>query len=81
MIDAAFALTNPGDISEPFRMNGGVCIIEYLGEVTPGEISIDTMYDTISQEALEYARAEAYEAQVNKWIDEAEIKYYPERMK
>lgn len=81
MISAAFALKNPGDISEPFRMNGSVCILEYVGEVTPGEISIDAMYDTISQEALEYARAEAYDAQVNKWIEEAEIKYYPERMR
>jgi len=81
MVDAAFALSNPGDISQPFRMNGSICILEYLGEVTPGEISIDAMYDTISAEALEYARANAYEAQIDKWTAEADIKYYPERMR
>ena len=81
MVDAAFALENPGDISEPFRMNGSVCIVEYVGEVTPGEISIDVMYDAISREALEYARAEAYENQISRWMDEADIKYYPERMR
>ena len=81
MISAAFALQNPGDISKPFRMNGSVCILEYVGDVTPGEISIDAMYDTISREALEYARANAYEETISKWFDEAEIKYYPERMR
>ena len=81
MVDAAFALANPGDISEPFRMNGSVCIVEYVGDVTPGEISIDVMYDAISREALEYARAEAYDSQIEKWMNEADIKYYPERMR
>lgn len=81
MVDAAFALGKSGDISAPFRMNGSVCIIEYVGDVTPGEVSIDATYDAISEEALDIKRSETYEEQINKWITEADIKYYPERMR
>lgn len=81
MTDAAFALKNPGDISEPFRMNGSVCIIEYVGEVIPGELAIDAVYDMLSAEALESRRALTYASQIDQWMTEADIKYYPERMK
>lgn len=81
MIRAAFSLQNAGDISEPFRMNGSVCILQYMGEVPAGAISVDEMYDVISAEALENARSEAYDQQISQWIDEANIEYYPERMR
>lgn len=81
MISAAYALNNPGDISAPLRMNGSICILKYVGEVTPGAVSIDEMYDSISAEVLDYARAQAYEIQIAKWMEEAQIKYYPERMR
>lgn len=81
MIESAMALQNAGDISEPFRMNGSVCILEYVGDVTPGVVSIDALYDVISEEALEQARAEAYENTITHWISEADVRYYPERMR
>ena len=80
MTDAACALKNPGDISEPFRMNGSVCILEYVGDVVPGEVPVEEVYDALAEEALSNRRAKVYEEQVNAWMTEAEIKYYPERM-
>jgi len=81
MIDAAMSLKTAGDISEPFRMNGSVCILEYIGEVPSGVISIDLVYDAVSAEALDLARMKAYDEQAAKWMEEAEVKYYPERMR
>lgn len=81
IIQAAFSLENVGDISEPFRMNGCVCILKYLGDVTPGAVSVDEMYDTIAAEALELARSEAYDAKVAEWIAEADVRIYPDRMR
>jgi len=34
----------------------------------------------LSDRALENAKYAAYEAQLNAWLEEANVRYYPERM-
>lgn len=80
MIDAAMALEKAGDVSAPARVGDGVCILQYLGEVPAGEVPLDQVRDALQAETLEDRQYDAYEAQVDAWLDEANVKYYPERM-
>ena len=80
IISAAMALEQPGDCSGAVRMGDGVAVLQYVGEVPAGEVPLADVRDAIEADALEEARCEAYEAQVNAWLEEADVRYYPERM-
>ena len=80
LISAAMALKQPGDISGAVRMADGVCILEYVGEVKAGEVPLEDVKEELRQQTLESAKYSAYEAQLNQWLEEANVKYYPERM-
>lgn len=80
MISAAMALENSGDISGVVRMSSGVCILEYVGEVAAGEVALEDVRESLMRETLESAQYNAYEAQMNQWLEEANAVYYPERM-
>ena len=80
IVSAAMALEAPMDISGAIRTGDGVVILQYLGEVEAGAVPLADVRDAIEADALEEARYAAYEAQVNAWLEEADVKYYPERM-
>lgn len=80
IIDAAMALENPGDTSAAIRTEDGVYLLQYVGDVPSGAVGMREVYDAISAQTQEAARTLAYEAQINAWIDEADAKYYPERL-
>lgn len=80
MISAAMALQTPGEVSAAFRTGEGVCILSYVGEVAAGDVPMDKVVDALTEEALQNAQMIAYEEQVAAWIEEASVKYYPERM-
>lgn len=80
IISAAMALKTPGDISGAVRTADGVCILEYVGEVQAGEVPLEEVKEELQHETLENAKYSAYEQQLNKWLEEANVKYYPERM-
>lgn len=80
MISAAMALKQPGDISGVVRMADGVCILEYVGEVQAGEVALEDVKEELRRQTIENAKYSAYEAQLNQWLLEANVKYYPERM-
>lgn len=80
LISAAMALKEPGDISGAVRVADGVCILQYVGEVQAGEVPLEDVKEELQRETLESAKYDAYEAQLNKWLEEANVKYYPERM-
>lgn len=80
MIAAAMALEKPGDISAAVRMADGVCILEYVGEVQAGEVPLADVKEEMQRTTLDSAKYSAYEAQLNKWLEEANAVYYPERM-
>lgn len=79
-IDAAMALENPGDCSGAVRIADGVCILQYVGEVPAGEVPFESVKAQLQEVALAEAQFNAYEARMNEWIQQAEVKYYPERM-
>lgn len=79
-VDAAMALENVGDYSEPVRTGDGVCVLQYLGEVPEGAVALDDVRDALEAEVLAEAQERAYDEQVQAWVDEAQPSYYPERM-
>ena len=80
IVDAAMALKAPGDVSAVLRTDDGVYILQYVGDVQEGTVSMNDVYDELSAQTLETARYLAYETQINTWMEEADPKYYPERM-
>ena len=79
-IDAAMGLENVGDCSAPVRTDEGVCILQYLGDVPEGAVPLADVREELAQETLDAAQYEAYAAQVQAWLEEANPSYYPERM-
>lgn len=80
VIDAAMALRVPGDVSAAVRTGDGVYLLQYVGDVPEGTVSMNDVYDAISAQTLETAQYMAYENRINSWIEEADAKFYPERL-
>ncbi len=80
LVAAAMALENVGDYTEPIRVEDGVCILQYIGDVAQGPVPLDQVRDELREEVLTEARNNAYNAQVRAWVEEAHPTYYPERM-
>ena len=80
IVDAAMALANPGDVSGIVRTGDGVYILQYVSDVPEGTVAMSEVYDALSAQTLDTARYLAYDAQINAWMEEADPKYYPERM-
>lgn len=80
VVAAAMALTKPGDISPVLELDDGACILSYVGPVAAGDVDMAKVYDEVSAAALAAAQDIAYDAQLTAWLEEADAKYYPERM-
>ena len=80
VVQAAMALTTPGQLSGAIRGSDGVYILEYVGEVQGGEVDMALVYDAMTADAAAAAQEKAWEAQKSAWLAEANVKYYPERM-
>ena len=81
IVEETMALQNAGDLSGIIRLDDGVCILQYLGEVTPGAVPQAAIYEEISAETLENAQYDAYNAQVEAWLQAADPTFYPERLR
>lgn len=80
MAAAAMALKSEGEVSGLVRMDGGVAILQYVGNVPEGAVAFEQVQDTLRSQTLESAKQTAYDDQLNAWIEAAHVKYYPERM-
>ena len=78
---AAMALNNPGDVSQPVIGSNGIHIIRYLSNVTAGPVDIEKVRQACAESAAETAKSEAYDEAVAAWKAEAGIKTYPDRWK
>lgn len=79
-VEACMMLENIGDVSTPIHTVGGVHIIKYVGDVTPGEVPLDSIRATLEAEVLADKQEAAYVDLEAQWIAEADVKYYPERL-
>lgn len=71
--DSAMALAAPGDISLPVITDSGVHYILFVSEVTPGPVPFEDVKDALRDETLYNKQLQVYEAEVTRWIDEADI--------
>ena len=78
--DAAMALANVGDVSEPVRSDYGIHIIKYVSDAVEGEVGLDAVRDALESEVLTQKQDEAYNAAVEAWVEEADAKIYKDRL-
>lgn len=78
--NAAMALANVGDVSEPVRSSYGIHIIQYAGDVAEGEIGLENVHDELQASLLSTKQSEAVSATLEQWIEEANAKIYADRM-
>ena len=72
-VEAAMGLANIGDVTGKIRgSSNGYYIIKYIGDVTAGEIGLDTVRDEIHDSLLSDKQDSLYEETIQKWVDEAE---------
>lgn len=80
MIEAAMALENAGDYSGVVRLEDGVCILQYVGEVPAGDVALEDVRSALEETAVQTEKNAVYAAQIEEWLEEAQARYYPERM-
>lgn len=78
--DSALGLEAIGDVSEPFADYKGVHILQKIKVYEPGVIAFDDVKDSIKTALLPGAEQEMYEKLLEEWIDEADIKYFYNRL-
>lgn len=74
--DAAMALANAGDVSGAVRVDGGICILRYAGDVAAGAVPFETIADSLRVNYEAEIRSSLYNATVLQWLNEAEIQYH-----
>ena len=79
--DGAMALANVGDVSEPVRSSYGYHIIQYTSDIPAGEIGLDNVKAEIYDTLLAAEQEAAYNAALDQWVAQANVKVYEDRMK
>lgn len=78
--NAAMSLAYIGDISGLIYTDTGIAIIKYAGDVTPGAVAFEEIRDQLAEAYTEEIKLSVYNTQVFKWVQEANVQYYPERL-
>lgn len=79
-VDAAMELAAPGDISGVVRSEKGVHVVRYIANVQAGSIPLSNVSARLTTETQAVAENEAWQEQMQAWLEEAGVQYYPERM-
>ena len=78
--NAAMALANVGDVSEPVETTYGYHILKYVSDVEEGPVSFDSVRDTIASSLLSSKQSETITATRAQYVSEANVKTYEDRM-
>ena len=75
-VNAAFSVSNIGDVSEPYVGSYGIYIVQYFRDVPEGAVEYTDEVRTEMLESVQEDREnEAVNAQVESWLAEADIIY------
>ena len=74
--DGAMAIENIGEISEPVFGSNGIHIIYYMADIEPGETGLESVRESVTQDAEEQKLQAAYDDQVAAWMEEANVEYH-----
>lgn len=80
-VEGSMMLEQPGQVSAPLRSPYGLHLVQYVGDVTPGEVPLADVRDAVAAEALKQKQNEYYEQQRDALLEAAQVKYYPERLR
>ena len=72
--DAAMALANVGDYSGKVTGSYGYYIVQYASDVEEGPVALSEVYDQVKNTVLSDKQEEAWDAQVDAWVSEANAK-------
>lgn len=79
-IQGSMILDRPGQVSSPLRSSSGLHLVEYLSDVTPGDVPLEEVHDAIEAQALQVRQRAYYDEQTAAMLEEANVQYYPERL-
>ena len=79
-VEGSLLLEQPGQISAPLRSVYGVHLAQYIGDVPAGQVPLEEIRDAVRAEALELKQSEYYEHQRQAMLEQANVKYYPDRL-
>lgn len=80
-VEGSMLLEQPGQVSAPLRSLSGVHLVEYIGDVAPGEVPLTDVLDAVRADALKAKQEEYYSQQREALLEAAQVKYYPERLR
>ena len=80
-VQGCMMLERPGQVSTTLRSASGLHMVEYAGDVTPGEVPLADVFEAVKAEVLEARKNAVYEQHVSELLDGAGVKYYPERLR
>ena len=80
-VEGSMMLEQPGQVSAPLRSPSGLHLVEYVGDLAPGDVPLDEIQDAVKAEALKQKQDEYYEQQREALLEAAQVKYYPERLR
>ncbi len=78
---AGLALANAGDHSAPVKSQFGYHIIKLVEKLQSGDRAFETIKDGYIASTLQTLQQEAYEAEVERWTEEADIVSYIGRIR
>lgn len=79
-VEAAKGLKNVGDLSEPFADYGGVHVLQLVKVYEPGVVGFDELKDSIKKALQPGAEEDKYNEMLEQWIEDANVKYYFDRL-
>lgn len=77
--EAAMALQSVGDISGLVPTAYGWHILKYASDIKPGPVPLDEVREAITSELMAEKEEEAYNAKVDQYLLDANIKTYPDK--
>ena len=73
-VDAAFALTEVGQVSPKTAGSYGYYIVKYVSDVEEGPVTLDEVRDVLQEDVLSEKQSEYYSEQVEQWVEAANAK-------
>lgn len=80
-VQAAMALTVPGEVSQPFSVYYGMYLLRYEGEAVEGPVPLESIHDALMREAMEGKTQQAYQDQIDQWYAQAQIELHLENLR
>ena len=78
--NAAMALANVGDVSEPVESTYGYHIIKYVSDVAEGTVDTEAIRESIHSNLLTTRQNEVLTAAMAEWVSAADVKTYADRL-